>query len=60
MKIHSKINKNDYVYQVKLNILKNGLEDFKIKDNLKAIPFIPFLSISLFLTYVELNPFSLL
>lgn len=60
MKIHSKINKNDYVYQVKLNILKNGLEDFKIKDNLKAIPFIPFLSISLFLTYIELNPFSLL
>ena len=32
----------------------------KIKDNLKAIPFIPFLSISLFLTYVGLNPFSLL
>lgn len=60
MKIHSKINKNDYVYQVKLNILKNGLEDFKIKDNLKAIPFIPFLSISLFLTYIGLNPFSLL
>ncbi len=60
MKIHSKINKNDYVYQEKLNILKNGLEDFKIKDNLKAIPFIPFLSISLFLTYIELNPFSLL
>ncbi len=60
MKIHSKINKNDYVYQEKLNILKNGLEDFKIKDNLKAIPFIPFLSISLFLTYIGLNPFSLL
>lgn len=60
MKIHSKINKNDYVYQEKLNILKNGLEDFKIKDNLKAIPFIPFLSISLFFTYIGLNPFSLL
>lgn len=53
IKINSKI--DDYVYKEKLNILKDGLENFRIKDNLHSIPFIPFMSIALFLTYIGLK-----
>lgn len=44
--------KDDVVYQEKLRLLKDGISDFKIKDNApQGIPFIPYLTIGLVITY---------
>ena len=51
----SKQNENDFVYTKKINLLKEGLESFRIKDNLNSLPFVPFISLSLFIVYVGLK-----
>lgn len=51
----SKQNENDFVYTKKINLLKEGLESFRIKDNLNSLPFVPFISLSLFVIYVGLK-----
>lgn len=44
--------KEDVIYQQKILILEDGLKDMSFKDsNPTALPFIPFLTIGLFLTY---------
>lgn len=44
--------KDDIVYQEKMKILKDGIENFKIKDNaVQGVPFIPYLLFGLTITY---------